>query len=107
MIKYKVKWTLSAKDDLDEIIDYIAQDSVPIALTQYQKIKESAQSLCSFPEKGRIIPELQNQNIHKFRELIINPWRLMYKIDRGNIFVLALIDGRRNIEDILLNRQLR
>ena len=107
MNMYKVKWTLSAVKDLDEIIDYIAQDSVQIALKQYQKIKESAQTLCSFPEKGRIIPELQNQNIYKFRELIINPWRLMHKIDGNKVYVLALIDGRRNIEDILLNRQLR
>ena len=104
---YKVVWTKAASNDLNNIIDFIAQDSIQIALKQFQIIKETAQNLRSFPEQGRIIPELSLQNIYKFRELIITPWRIMYKIENKNVYVLAVIDGRRNIEDILLNRQLR
>ena len=104
---YNVIWTKIASKDLEIIIDYIAQDSVQIALKQFHKIKEAAQNLCLFPDHGRITPELSLQNIYKYRELIITPWRVMYKIENKNVYVLAVIDGRRNIEDILLNRQLR
>jgi toxin ParE1/3/4 len=107
MNTYKVTWTKAATNDLDRIIDFIAQDSVNSALKQFQKITESARNLYSFPEKDRLIPELFRQNIHKYRELIITPWRVMYKVENKNVYVLAVIDGRRNIEDILLNRQLR
>jgi hypothetical protein len=31
----------------------------------------------------------------------------MLKIEDKDIFILAVIDGRRNIEDVLLKRQLR
>ena len=107
MKKYKVMWTATAKNDLEEIIEYIAQDSIEIAIQKYEKIKESAQQLVLFPDQGRVIPELLKQNITKYKELIISPWRLMYKVEINVVYVMALIDGRRNIEDILLQRQLR
>ena len=103
----KIQWTETAKKDLNDIIDYIANDEIEIARKQYFKIKESAEKLKSFPEQGRVIPELSNENIYKYRELIISPWRLMYKIENNIIYILAVIDGRRNIEDILMKRQLR
>jgi hypothetical protein len=39
--------------------------------------------------------------------LVIVLRRLFYRIDRGQVYVLAVIDGRRNLEDILLRRLLR
>ena len=107
MKKYKKLWTKSAKEDLRAIIDYIAEDSIEIAEKKYEEIKEKAKNLYLFPEKGRIIPELLRNNITKYRELIITPWRLMYKMENYNVYIMAIINGRRNIEDILLHRQLR
>ena len=107
MKKYNVLWTTTAKRDLEDIIEYIAKDSVEIALEKYEKIKDSTQRLLLFPEQGRVIPELMKHNITNYHELIISPWRLMYKIEKTSVYVLAVIDGRRNIEDILLQRVLR
>jgi toxin ParE1/3/4 len=107
MKKNKVLWTSTARKDLEEIIEYISKDSIQIAIEKYEKIKEAAQQLSLYSEQGRIIPELAEQNIRKYREIIISPWRLMYKVEGNIVYVMAVIDGRRNIEDILLNRQLR
>ena len=107
MKKCDVIWTDTAKKDLNEIIEYIAQDSIEIAIQKYEKIKEAAEPLVLFPNQGRVIPELLKHNITKFKELIISPWRLMYKIENNVVYVMAVIDGRRNIEDILLQRLLR
>jgi toxin ParE1/3/4 len=103
----KVNWTKPALNDLDEIFNYIASDSLEIAIKQYERIKETAEEIKAFPKQGRIIPELQNENITKFREMIVNPWRMMYRIEENRILILAMIDGRRNIEEILMKRQLR
>ncbi len=103
----KVIWTETANRDLNEIIEYIANNSIEIALEKFYKIRDSVKPLDKFPEQGRIIPELKNENIMKYRELIISPWRLMYKIEEKKIYIMAVLDGRRNIEDILMKRQLR
>ena len=102
-----VVWTDTAKKDLNEIIEYIAQDSIETAIQKYEKIKETAGQLVFFPDQGRIIPELLKHNITKYRELIISPWRIMYKVEKNVVYMMTVIDGRRNIEDILLQRLLR
>lgn len=107
MKKCDVIWTDTAKKDLNEIIEYIAQDSIEIAIQKYENIKEASEPLVLFPNQGRVIPELLKHNITKFKELIISSWRLMYKVENNVVYIMAVIDGRRNIEDILLQRLLR
>ena len=86
------------------IIEYIADDNPADALRIFKQIKEKASSLYSFPERGRIIPELREQGISQYRELIIPPWRMIYRISEKTVPVLSVLDSRQNIEDILLKR---
>lgn len=103
-LKHEIIWTNVAENDLKNIIEYISIDSPQTALKILSKIKQKASDLYLFPERGRIVPELQEQGISQYRELVITPWRLIYKIVERKIFVLAMIDSRQNVEDILLNR---
>ena len=107
MENLKVVWTETAVKDLDDIIEYISIDSINNAIEQYEKIKKATIELIEFPKSGRIVPELYEQNIIKYRELIVSPCRIMYKQDRNIVYVMAIIDGRRNIEDILMRRNIR
>jgi plasmid stabilization system protein ParE len=102
--KYHVVWANIAENDLKNIIEYIADDSPPNASRIFKSIKQKASSLCTFPERGRIVTELRDQGILQYRELVISPWRILYRISEMNVFVLAVLDSRRNIEDVLLER---
>jgi toxin ParE1/3/4 len=102
--KYEIIWTHVAENDLINIIEYISVDSPQNALKIFIKIKQKASNLYTLPERGRIVPELQSQGIFQYRELVIPPWRLIYRIAEREIFVLSVIDSRQNVEDILLNR---
>jgi len=102
--KYQVVWSNIAENDLRNIIEYIADDSPPNALKIFKSIKQKVSSLNTFPERGRIVPELRDQGILQYRELIISPWRILYRISEMKVFVLSVLDSRRNIEDILLER---
>jgi addiction module RelE/StbE family toxin len=102
--KYKVIWANVAEADLKDIIEYISIDNPHNALKILKKIKQRASELYALPERGRIIPELQDQGILQYREIIIPPWRLIYRITERKVFVLSLIDSRRNVEDILFKR---
>lgn len=103
MKKHEVLWLKSAIKDLEEIIEYIRKDDPDIAQEKYWEIKKKAETLSDHSLKGRIIPELATQNIQIFRELIAKPWRIIYRIEDDRVFVYAVIDGRRDFEDILLN----
>ena len=101
---YKIEWAGVAEKDLKGIIEYIAEDSPGNAFKILKKIKQKASDLYTLPERGRIVPELQEQGILQYRELIITPWRLIYRIAERKIYVLSVIDFRQNVEDILLKR---
>ncbi|MGZ3578728.1 MAG: type II toxin-antitoxin system RelE/ParE family toxin [Syntrophales bacterium] len=102
--KYDVIWADVAENDLKEVIEYIAADSPANALRTFNKIRHKASSLYSSPERGRIVPELHDQGIVLYRELIVPPWRVIYRISEKQVYVLSLLDSRRNVEDILLRR---
>jgi toxin ParE1/3/4 len=102
--KYNVVWAYVAEKDLQNIVEYIAQESPRNALNILDKIRQKASDLRILPERGRIVPELQDQGILQYRELIVSPWRLLYRISGLEVFVLSVIDSRRNVEDLLLKR---
>ena len=101
---YDVVMTKTAENDLNEIILYIAQDNIQIALNIFERLQKRVLSLKHFPEKGRVVPELKDQNIVEYREIIETPWRVFYKIGEEKVFVLNIIDGRRNVQDILMTK---
>jgi toxin ParE1/3/4 len=102
--KYDIIWAGFAENDLKEIIAYIATDSPANALETFKKIKRRASSLYALPERGRRVPELQDQGILLYRELIVPPWRIIYRISGMEVYVLSVLDARQNVEDILLKR---
>ena len=103
-LNYKVIWTNVAESDLKDIIEYITIDSPQNALRILKNFKQKTSELYTLPERNRIVPELQDQGILQYREMIIPPWRLIYRIAERKVYVLSLIDSRRNVEDILLKR---
>jgi len=104
MSKYSIFWTKSAEKDLGHVIDYIAQDSLDRALEIFHTIRSSVSALMSLPERGRIVPELKVHGISIYRELVISPWRMIYRIEGKKVIIMTVIDSRRNLEDILLER---
>jgi plasmid stabilization system protein ParE len=104
---YNVVWVKTANEDLIEIIQFIKFDSPNVAKTTLNKIKKKSFSLDSFPQRGRIVPELKEQGIFQYQELIIQPWRMIYRVSSSTVYILSIIDARRNVEDILLNRFIR
>ncbi|HJZ12692.1 MAG TPA: type II toxin-antitoxin system RelE/ParE family toxin [Acidobacteriota bacterium] len=102
--KLNVVWTLTAQGDLSSIIDYIADESAEEAGLVFDRIRKAAAKLYVLPQRGRLVPELLQYGIRNYRELIVGPWRLLYRVSEAKVFVVAVIDSRRNVEDLLLER---
>jgi len=101
---YEVQWSKISEKDLVAIIENSADENPSRAYEVFQEVKRKASNLSAFPERGRIVPEFQDQGITQYRELVIPPWRIVYRISERKVYVLSVLDSRRTIEDILLKR---
>ncbi len=102
-----VYWTDTARTDLSSIIHHIAEDSVANALAVLDKLEKKAESLKAQSSRGRVVPELQFVGINQYHEMIVKPWRLIYRLEGRRVLIVAVLDSRRDLEDLLLQRLTR
>ncbi|GAP97791.1 type II toxin-antitoxin system RelE/ParE family toxin [Leptolyngbya sp. NIES-2104] len=86
----RVVWTEIAINQLQGIYDYIAQTSIAYADQTVDRLTRRSQQIASFPRSGRMVPEFQDDSI---REVIENPYRLIYRILPEQIDVIAVVHG--------------
>jgi toxin ParE1/3/4 len=105
--RFEVFWAETAIRDLEQIVDFVAQEAPMAAQKLFERLTERALTLEGLPARGRLVPELARLEITTYRELIVKPFRLMYRIDDARVLVVAVFDGRRSLEDVLLSRLIR
>ncbi len=88
----KIRWTDKALDNLQNIHDYIAQDSRFYALRMIDRLTSRSKQIAFMPFSGRKVPEYQTENI---RELIEEPYRMIYRINEDSVDILTVIHGAR------------
>jgi toxin ParE1/3/4 len=90
----RIEWTDPAIADLEHIHDYIARDSADYADALIERLVLSVDQLGSFPESGRLVPESTNP---KVRELLVEGYRVIYRLKKRTAQVLAVIHGARHL----------
>lgn len=105
--RFEVRWADSARTDLLGIIGYLATADAAAADRLLGSLEKKAASLERFPVRGRLVPELVRFQVRLYRELQAPPYRLIYRVREHSVLVLAVLDGRRDLEDLLLDRLLR
>ena len=103
----RVIWAEAAVRDLEDIVSFVAIDSPLNAQRLLARLSAKARSLQTSPQRGRIVPELLRFGMRTWRELVGRPYRLVYRVTGGAVIVLAVFDGRRELEDVLLDRLVR
>lgn len=100
-----ITWTRTAVRDLDEILEYIAAErGVNQALQLYETIRHSIASLATMPCRLRQVPELHDVGLFEYREIIERPYRLMFRVADREVVILAILDSRRDLEELLILR---
>jgi toxin ParE1/3/4 len=93
MAEQTIIWTVTAYKDLQNIVEYISQDSMYYALAFYDDVMDKAQTLNDFPHRGRVVPEMDDPEM---REIFIHRYRLIYQIHNDRIIIKTIIHGARN-----------
>ena len=90
----EIIWSERAIKDLEQIGDYISNDSVRYAKIVVQKLFHRPQSLANTPYLGRVVPEFQLEHI---RELIEGSYRIVYSIrsDFQNIEIVTIHHSKK------------
>ncbi len=93
----KVKWSPEAVEDVESIAQYISRDSQFYAQSTVSKIIDFSRSVARFPKMGRMVPEFKDK---KIRERLVYSYRLVYKIERSQILIIAVIHGKQLFDSI-------
>ncbi len=92
-------WTESALSDLDEIAGYIALENPSAAQTLVRRVLSPVERLEQRPDSGRIPTELEGS---RCREVISGPCRIFYRHTGGQVIVLYIMRGERQLRNFLL-----
>lgn len=107
MTGYTVFLTRDAAEDLTELYQYIAShDSPGKADHVLNQIETAFSSLCDVPERGVMPRELTALGIRDFREIFFKPYRIIYRIRDNKVYVMLIVDGRRDMQAVLQRRLL-
>ena len=104
----KVHVAPEADRDITAIFEYLLEaEGLGVAKKLVTTLDEAIQSLNTLPNRGKYPPELQAEGITLFRETQSYPWRIFYRVIEKDVWVLAVLDGRRNIAQLLPERLVR
>lgn len=107
-MKYRVVLLSDAREDLFEIYNYVAiNDSVNNAEKLIDNLENTCLKLSQFPHRGHIPPELDRIEVHDYLEIHYKPYRAIYQIIGTTVFVNCILDGRRDLSELLQKRLLR
>ena len=107
-MKYKVLIDPKAKQDLKDIFVYVAlNDNLSSANKLLDAIENACYTLEDLPKRGHIPVELMSTGIKRYLEIHHKQYRIIYEIDKNSVYVHFVLDGRRNIQEILSDRLLR
>ncbi|MDY6951614.1 MAG: type II toxin-antitoxin system RelE/ParE family toxin [Thermodesulfobacteriota bacterium] len=106
-MSFPVLLTNDAARDLNELYDYVTEhDSSQKADYLLEQIENTFSTLSEFPERGVYPRELLELGIREYREIFFKPYRIIYRLMDKNVYVLLIVDGRRDLQSLLQRRLL-
>ncbi|MBQ0721361.1 MAG: type II toxin-antitoxin system RelE/ParE family toxin [Gammaproteobacteria bacterium] len=92
-----LRWSPQAVEDIQAIAEFISRDSPAYASSVVAAVVETTRSLPDFPLIGRVVPELNNEQI---RERFVYSYRLIYRVSADAILIVAVVHGKRLLEGV-------
>lgn len=99
----KVIWTEPALADLREIRDFVAKGSPAYAARLASRLVDAPRRLVQFSKSGHRIPEFEEDHI---RELLVGSYRLIYVLRNDTSYIVAVVHGSRDLEELLKREDL-
>jgi toxin ParE1/3/4 len=95
---HRLIWSPRSASHLEEICNYIAEDSPVYARIFARNIIGIVKTIPPFPNTGRVVPEYKDPDL---REKIYSDYRIVYRIKPDTIEVVAICHGARLLSHVL------
>lgn len=106
-MRYAVLITAGAERDLASIYHYIAEERSERAADRVlDRLLEISERLSEFPERGSFPRKLLALGIREYRQAMMKPFRITYRVIDVQVFIMPIADGRRDMEALLRQRLL-
>ena len=89
-----VYWSLGARDDIRQAVEFIGKDSPAYAASLVGRITAAIERLERFPRIGRVVPEYDDDDL---REIIVSDYRVVYRMLGEDVAIAAVVHGRRDL----------
>jgi toxin ParE1/3/4 len=107
-VRFRVHIIGDAEDDIFDICTYIARnDSAGNAPYVLGRLHQTCESLSENPRRGHLPPELERIGVSEYREMHFKPYRIIYNISDRDVYLYCVLDGRRDLKDLMERRLLR
>jgi toxin ParE1/3/4 len=107
-MKYQVFILKDAEQDILQLYEYVALNDSPAKADRLiDKLEKKCNSLSELANRGRVPPELDRISVYNYLEIHFKLYRIIYQIINKNVFIQCILDSRRDLTDILIERLLR
>lgn len=105
--KFEVELTQGAEEDLESIYRYLTENrSSDDAERLLDAFLDKTHTLEQYPLRGAVPKELESIGIREYRQVLMRPYRLIYRVVADKVFIMVIADGRRDMQALLERRLL-
>ncbi len=103
----KIRYTAGARSDLLQLRRYvISRFDAATWSRSLAELRDRVLLLADQPRLGTVPPELEDLGIDRYLELAVGRNRLLYEVRDNAVFVLLVVDHRRDFRAVLARRML-
>ena len=107
MKRFDVVITRGAARDLQAIYEFVLEaESEAKADHLLDGLEALVGTLVQHPERGSHPKELASLGIQDYRQVILKPYRIIYRVLGGKVVIFLVADGRRDMTTLLAQRLL-
>ncbi|MCA3262316.1 MAG: type II toxin-antitoxin system RelE/ParE family toxin [Telmatospirillum sp.] len=106
-VRFAVLLTQSAARDVEAVYEYLCEsDSEASADKVVAALDVAIESLAKFPARGSPPKELLGVGMIEYRQILVGPYRVIYRVADRRVIVYLIADGRRDMRSLLVKRLL-
>jgi plasmid stabilization system protein ParE len=104
----EVRHSTASHEDYAALIEQLAEArGLGVASSVDARLERAISSLAVLASRGRIVPELRHEGGPGYREILSGVYRIIYRIVGDEVWTIAIIDGHRKVDELLLGRAQR